>query len=306
MRNEEKIIVKVRLQEPGAVASKVATYEVPYQKNMRIIDALNWLNAAGESIAYRWFCSSKKCGACAMKVNGVPRLTCWEALEKENLIEPLDNFEVLRDLVVNREAYQARYISLKPHVERTHTPPFPEPLKHRDILGTYKLMDCIECGICTSGCPAYTGVDGPFPGPWALVQAAKFARDPRDELDRSVELENSGADFCMSCYRCEELCPVEVPIVSEAIEPLRGMAARGPTGKASFPIAFAENIRKNAYVYSPSLFLRVRGVFGAIGSIGMLAGMFRHGKTKLFGRASEAARSAIRALFRAADKQGVS
>jgi len=305
MQDGQKVTLKVRLQEPGTGSSRLASYDVPYGKDMRVIDALNWLNAEGESIAYRWFCSSKKCGACAMKVNGVPRLTCWEKLEAESLIEPLDNFEVIRDLVVDREPYQARYLSLKPYISRTHTPSFPEPLKHTDILGTYKLMDCIECGICTSGCPAYSGVDGPFPGPWALVQAAKFARDPRDELDRSLQLENSGVDLCMSCHRCDELCPVQIPIVREAIEPLRGIAARGPTGKASFPLAFAENIRGNAYVHSTSLFLKTRGVFGVIGSLGMIARMFTHGKTKLFGRGSETARRAIRALFAAAGERGI-
>lgn len=305
MQEGEKILLKVRRQEPGSSEPTFSTYEVPYKKHMRILDALTWLNGMGENITFRWFCSTKKCGACAMKVNGVPRLTCWEAAEAENVIEPLDNYEVLRDLVVNREAYQARYLELKPHVERTHTPPFPEPLNHADMLGTYKLMDCIECGICTSACPSYTGVDGPFPGPWALVQAAKFARDPRDEMDRTSIIENSGADYCMSCYRCEEVCPVDIPILGEAIEPLRGMAARGPEGKASFPRAFAQNVRENVYIHSASLYVGSRGTFEAVKSLSMALQMFRRGKTKLYAKVDQTAKRAIDALFRAAGEQEV-
>ncbi len=305
MREGEKVILKVRRQEPGGAEPTFSTYEVPYQKYMRIIDALEWLNASGENIAYRWFCSTKKCGACAMKVNGVPRLTCWEAAEADNVIEPLDNYGVLRDLVVNREAYQARYLKMRLHVERTHTPPFPEPLKHADMLGPYKLMDCIECGICTSVCPSYTGIDGAFPGPWALVQAAKFARDPRDEMDRSKDLENGGVDYCMSCYRCEEVCPLDIPIVSEAIEPLRGMAARGPEGKASFPLAFAQNVRDNVYIHSASLYVGSRGVFQAVKSLPMALQMFRRGKTKLYGKVQGTTQRVIDALFRAAGEQEV-
>jgi succinate dehydrogenase/fumarate reductase iron-sulfur protein len=305
MHEGEKIIVKVRRQEPGSAEPTFSTYEVPYQKHMRIIDTLNWLNALGENIAFRWFCSTKKCGACAMKVNGVPRLTCWEAAEAENVIEPLDNYEVLRDLVVDREAYQARYLKMKPHVERTYTAPFPEPLKHTDMLGTYKLMDCIECGICTSACPAYTGIDGPFPGPWALVQAAKFARDPRDEMNRSKDIENCGVDYCMSCYRCEEVCPVEISIVSEAIEPLRGIAARGPEGKASFPLAFAQNVRDNVYIHSASLYVGSRGAFKAVKSLSMALQMFSRGKTKLYIKVDQTAQRIIDALFRAAGEQEV-
>lgn len=302
MENGEKYLVKVRLREPNATSSRVVAYEVPYQKDMRIIDALNWLDAEGEGIAYRWFCSSKKCGSCAMKVNGVPKLTCWEPLEKDTLIEPLDNFEVTRDLVVERETYQQRYLKFKPYVSRDHTPAWPEPLKHTEMLSTYKLMDCIECGICTSGCPAYSGPGGPFPGPWALVQAAKFANDPRDELNRASELEVSGADYCMSCHRCEDLCPMEIPIVSEAIEPMRALAARGPKGTANFPLLFAENVRENVFVKSSSLFLRARGLAGVIRNFGMIVRMFTHRKTKLRGQSSTAARQQVDAIFSAAEQ----
>src|SRR5665213_2131797 len=205
----DPITIRIRVREPGdASEGTLRTFSLPYRKDMRIIDLLHTLSDQGDSIGYRWFCSTKKCGGCGMKVNGEPRLVCLEAVERGDLlIEPLDNFKVVRDLVVDRTGYQARVISLKPYMERNETQSFPEPLTHRQMLGSYKLMDCIECGICTSACPAYTGVDGPFPGPWALVQAAKFARDPRDTIDRRALIEDSGVDNCMSCYRCEQVCP---------------------------------------------------------------------------------------------------
>ncbi|MCC6887025.1 MAG: 4Fe-4S dicluster domain-containing protein [Hyphomicrobiales bacterium] len=305
MREGETIVLKVRRQQAGDAEPSFSTYEVPYQKYMRVLDALEWLNASGADVTYRWFCSTKKCGACATKVNGVPRLMCWEAAEAENLIEPLDNFEVLRDLVVNREAYEARLRKLRPYIERTHAPPFPEPLNHVDMLGPYKLMDCIACGICTSVCPAYTGIDGEFPGPWALVVTARYARDPRDEMDRSRDLENSGVDLCMSCYRCEDVCPVEIPIVAEAIDPLREMAARGPEGKASFPRAFAQNVRENVYVHSASLYVGSRGVFEAIKSLPMALQMFSRGKTTLQTKVQRTTQRVIDALFRAAGEKEV-
>ena len=207
--------------------------------------------------------------------------------------------------MVDREGYQARYLQMKPYLDRKEAPPFPEPLTHKQILGSFKLMGCVECGICTSVCPAYTGVGGPFPGPWALVQAAKFARDPRDELDRRDVIENSGVDNCMSCYRCEQVCPVDIPILVEAIEPLRGMAARGPLGRASFPIAFAENIRKNVFIHSASLFLGTRSIAEAITSLPMALQMFARGKTKLVAKINERARSSIQALFKEAGQEEV-
>ena len=301
----EPVTVQVRMREPGDHSQGVMkTFTVPFQKDMRIIDALHRLSDQGESIAYRWFCSTKKCGGCGMKVNGEPRLVCWEAVEHRKLvIEPLDHFEVVRDLVVDRTRYQSRCLTMKLFLHRGTTPPFPEPLTHKQMLGSYKLMDCIECGVCTSACPAYTDVDGPFPGPWALVQAAKFARDPRDELDRSDVIESSGVDNCMSCYRCEQVCPLSIPIVSEAIEPLRRMAAGGPTGRASFPLAFAENVRRHAYVHSASLFVGTRNLLASMRSLPMVLRMMAKGKTRLVPGANDAARKAIAALFREAGQK---
>ena len=303
----EPVTLRIRTREPGdAAPGGLVSFTVPYRKDMRIIDLLHAITDRGESVAYRWFCSTKKCGGCGMRVNGEPKLVCWEAVDgPELLIEPLAQFDVVRDLVIDRTAYQARVISLKPYIERTEMPTFPEPLTHKEIAGAYALMDCIECGICTSSCPAYTGVGGDFPGPWALVQAAKFARDPRDRMDRAAVIESSGVEHCMSCYRCEQVCPVSIPIVTEAIEPLRGIAARGPAGKASFPIAFARNIRKNVWIHSGSLFWGTRSLAASLRALPMALRMLFRGKTHLMARPSEAARGGIAALFREAREKEI-
>ena len=62
---------------------------MPYQKWMRVLDALNWIaeNEATD-LAYRWFCGSKMCGTCAVRMNGREVLACWEAVEPVMTIEP--------------------------------------------------------------------------------------------------------------------------------------------------------------------------------------------------------------------------
>ena len=43
--------------------------EVPYQKGMRVLDALNWIaENALPDLAYRWYCGSKMCGTCALRM----------------------------------------------------------------------------------------------------------------------------------------------------------------------------------------------------------------------------------------------
>jgi succinate dehydrogenase/fumarate reductase-like Fe-S protein len=60
--------------------AEILEFRVPYQRAMRVLDALNWI-AENEALdlAYRWFCGSKMCGTCAVRMNGREVLACWEA-----------------------------------------------------------------------------------------------------------------------------------------------------------------------------------------------------------------------------------
>jgi len=79
------------------------SHRVPYQKWMRVLDALNYVaEHDAPDLAYRWFCGSKMCGSCAVRMNGREVLACWEAAVPEMTIEPLRNLPVIRDLVVDR------------------------------------------------------------------------------------------------------------------------------------------------------------------------------------------------------------
>ena len=173
-------------------------------------------------------------------------------------------------------------------------------------------MNCIECYVCSSTCPAVTG-PGPrdgeghrdFVGPGTLVQIAKVALHPKDELDRSALLESASIDNCMSCYRCEEVCPVGIPIVTGAILPLRGLAAKGPQRLARFPLDFADNVRAHVDIHSGSLFVKTRGLLGTLASLPMLIRMLLRGKTRFFSTASDSARRGIEALFKVAGQKEV-
>jgi len=74
------LTVRVRRSEGGAGA-QLQEFQVPYRKWMRVLDALNFIaeNQAAD-LAYRWFCGSKMCGTCAVRMNGREVLACWEAV----------------------------------------------------------------------------------------------------------------------------------------------------------------------------------------------------------------------------------
>jgi len=86
------------------------TYDVPWEDKMRVMDALNYIREnCDSSLAFRFSCRYySKCGTCAAMVNGKPVLTCYEQARNGILIEPLANFPVIRDLVVNRLDWDLR------------------------------------------------------------------------------------------------------------------------------------------------------------------------------------------------------
>ncbi|HEY8441578.1 MAG TPA: 2Fe-2S iron-sulfur cluster-binding protein, partial [Xanthobacteraceae bacterium] len=53
--------IKVSRTDTVGAAAGYQEFAVPYQKWMRVLDALNTEHAATD-LAYRWFCGSKMCG----------------------------------------------------------------------------------------------------------------------------------------------------------------------------------------------------------------------------------------------------
>lgn len=295
-------------------APRYETVVLPMQPHMRVLDVLEQAGeTCGIGVGFRYFCGIKRCGMCGVKVNGKPVLACWEAAQPSMVIEPLNNMPVIRDLAVDRKAFEQATVDLEPRlVRKTPYPAFPEKVTHLEMGNSYQLMTCIECYVCSSACPAVpaggprprdAGDHDNFVGPGTLVQLAKVALHPKDELDRSGLIEDAGIENCMTCHRCDEVCPVGIPIVSGAIQPLRAIAARGPRGTARFPLTFAENVRKNADVHSASLFLKAHSWREIVAALPMVLGMILRGKSRLFGKASRQARRGIQQLFKAAGQK---
>ena len=61
-----------------------------------------------DEIQWECGCMVRKCGACAMRINGRPRLACdtfLHTLKSRNItLEPLSKFPLVKDLIVDRSA----------------------------------------------------------------------------------------------------------------------------------------------------------------------------------------------------------
>jgi succinate dehydrogenase/fumarate reductase iron-sulfur protein len=283
--------------------SGLVSFEVPYVRSMRVLDALNYVaEHFATDLAYRWLCGTKMCGTCAVRMNGREVLACWESVEPDMKIEPLRNLPLIRDLVVDRSPYEARVAKFEPWLERTSGyAGFPEPLSHADMKNASKALDCISCMSCFSACPVVAlGELTNFAGPAPLVQLAQTALDVRNDPEKVAgALEHAGIFNCVSCYKCEEVCPAKIPIVTQVIEPLKAKTAALRPAVARHSLTFKSIIASRGRIDPTELVLRVQGPKVLL-QVGRALQLLLRGKINplktLFRRTTSASKAAFRIL----------
>src|SRR6266481_8025697 len=120
----DKIILEVARYSPEQDAEpRLESFEVPVHKEWVVLDALNHVkdNVDG-SLTYRWSCRMGICGSCGMMVDGEPKLTCATFLSDYApgplRVEPLKNFPILRDLIVDISDFLGKLTKAKPWLIR--------------------------------------------------------------------------------------------------------------------------------------------------------------------------------------------
>jgi fumarate reductase iron-sulfur subunit len=196
------------------------SYAVPFRDDWVVLDALNYLkDEVDGSISYRWSCRMGVCGSCGMMVNGTPKLTCAAFLKDYYpgpvRVEPLANFPVERDLIVNITDFAKKLKDVKPFIIRKEEKPVSEGeyLQSPAELANYKQFSmCINCLLCYAACPVY-GLEPSFVGPAAIALAQRYNLDSRDqgqEQRRDVIFRHEGIWECTFVGECSEVCPKDV------------------------------------------------------------------------------------------------
>ena len=192
-------------------------YEVPCPKDWVVLDGLNYIkDRLDGTLSYRWSCRMGICGSCGMTVNGEPKLTCATFLAdyapRTVCVEPLRNFPVIRDLIVDMGDFMRKLVRVKPWIVRQVEKPLSEG-EYRQTpqeLDEYKQFSmCINCMLCYAACPVY-GLDPEFLGPAAIALGQRYNLDSRDEgaADRSDVLAAAeGAWACTFVGECSTACP---------------------------------------------------------------------------------------------------
>ena len=195
-------------------------YQVPLHADWVVLDALNYIkdNVDG-TLSYRWSCRMGICGSCGMTVNGEPKLTCAtflvESVPGPIRVEPLGNFPVIRDLVIEMGDFMRKLPRVKPWIVRTDEKPLAEGEYRQtpEQMDEYKQFSmCINCMLCYAACPVY-GLEPEFLGPAAIALAQRYNLDSRDggaKERREVLSTHDGIWGCTFVGECTRVCPKNV------------------------------------------------------------------------------------------------
>lgn len=196
------------------------TFKPQVEHNSTILDILNTIHwDIDGTLAFRRSCRSAICGSCAMKVNGQNILACETPMHqfkgKKLKIEPLPGFPILKDLVVDMEAFFSKLERIKPFIELKKSIPDKEfiqtPTEFEQIRES---VLCILCGACTSSCPSLWANEN-YLGPAALLKAYRFIFDSRDDsATERLDIINdrNGIWRCHTIFNCMEACPKNINI----------------------------------------------------------------------------------------------
>ncbi len=192
-------------------------FEVPFTHEMSVLEALSYIKDELDStLSFRWSCRMAICGSCGMMVNGIPKLGCKTFLRdyvsSKLKLEPLANFPIERDLVVDMSDFITKLESIKPYLipKEEKSVCEGEYLQTPEQLAKFSQFSmCINCGLCYSACPQY-GLNKSFTGPAALALLYRYNADSRDagKAERMAILnQESGVWGCTFVGYCSEVCP---------------------------------------------------------------------------------------------------
>ena len=219
-------------------------YTILYSDDMVLLDALNYIkDEVDPTLTFRWSCRMGICGSCGASVNGRPVLTCGVFIKDFRrgtiVVDPMANFPILKDLVVDIEDFMHKLHGIRPFILRTEDRPLAEGeyLQTPEEVEAYRQQSmCINCMLCYSACPIYGG-DSHFVGPAASALAYRYIRDSRDEAsDARIGRLSTKAGIweCTFVGECSTVCPKDVDPAG-AIQNLKVLASLRHVRKMLMP-----------------------------------------------------------------------
>lgn len=192
-------------------------------KRDSLLSLLNFIKSkVDNTLTFRSGCRSGVCGSCSVTVNGIERLACKTHINDGDVIAPLKNSPVIKDLVVDLSSQQKCLQDSKAQLElKSEELITPQDEKNIDLQS-----NCILCNSCYSSCPVYE-VNKEFKGPFALTRVYRYVNDKKElEVKSKIDtVQENGVWDCTLCGNCNMVCPQHIDIKND-IMMLRNKSAQ--------------------------------------------------------------------------------
>ena len=192
----------------------------------RVLDLLHKVKYEQDgTLTFRRSCAHGVCGSDAMLINGRNRLACKIRVDqlgkKVITVAPLPGLPLVKDLVVDMEAFFEKFRSVQPYLQTTDLPPIRERLQSAEDRTRFDdTTKCILCAACTSSCPSFWAQPS-YVGPAAIVNAHRFIFDTRDDAaEERLEIlaDKDGVWRCRTIFNCTDACPRGIHITQAILE----------------------------------------------------------------------------------------
>jgi succinate dehydrogenase / fumarate reductase iron-sulfur subunit len=177
----------------------------------RVLDLLHRIKYEQDgTLTFRRSCAHGVCGSDAMLINGRNRLACKIRVDqlggRRITVAPLPGLPVMKDLVVDMDAFFAKFRSVQPYLQTESTPPERERRQ--------------SAAACTTSCPSFWAKPE-YVGPAAIVNAHRFIFDTRDDhADERLEIlaDKDGVWRCRTIFNCTDACPRDIHITQAILD----------------------------------------------------------------------------------------
>ena len=255
-KRPEFINVRVRRQDGPGKESYWEHHQLAYEPVLNVISLLQRIAAQAKTtdnkrvspVSWDCGCLEEVCGSCTMQINGRVRQSCSALVDRlladnpdEIVLEPMNKFPVVRDLVVDRQRLFRGLERVKAWVPVDSY--YNMGSGERQLRATqeqnYPLSQCMSCGCCADACPQYQKVevvqepgesaeafeerklgayDEAFVGPHAISQAMLFNNHPTGKALASERMDAmmgaGGIQACGNAQNCVAVCPKEIPLTT--------------------------------------------------------------------------------------------
>lgn len=255
-KRPEFINVRVRRQDGPGQEPYWENHKLAYEPELNVISLLQRIAAQATTtddkrvspVSWDCGCLEEVCGSCTMQINGRVRQSCSALVDRlladnpdEIVLEPMNKFPVVRDLVVDRQRLFRGLERVKAWVPVDSY--YNMGSGERQLRATqeqnYPLSQCMSCGCCADACPQYQKVevvqkpgesaeafeerkleayDEAFVGPHAISQAMLFNNHPTGKALASERMDAmmgpGGIQACGNAQNCVAVCPKEIPLTT--------------------------------------------------------------------------------------------